>query len=117
MVPSYIRKGISGWINYSCRVTSHKISENEMDYRGSKSVKLFTVKEQRVDDSYLNRINLRLRCTLTGFESSYQFKILSKQLKNHKTFSTINTQPKLNSWFVTGFFDAESSFIFYYQNK
>ena len=52
-----------------------------------------------------------LRCTLTGCESSYQIKIPSKQLKNQRTFSTVNIQPKLNPWFVTGLSDAESSFI------
>ena len=53
MVPSYIRKVISGQNNYLGAVTSHKMSENEMGYRGSKSVLLTsTVKEQRVDGSW-----------------------------------------------------------------
>jgi hypothetical protein len=52
-----------------------------------------------------------LRCTLTGCESSYPIKIPSKQLKNQRTFSTVNTQPKLNPWFVTGLVDAEGSFF------
>jgi hypothetical protein len=51
MIPSYIRKIISGWSNYPCTVTSHKMNENKMGYRGSKSAKL-AVKEQRVDDSW-----------------------------------------------------------------
>ena len=37
MGPSYSRKAISGWSNYSCTVTSHKIDENKMGDRGSKS--------------------------------------------------------------------------------
>ena len=37
MIPNYIRKIISGWTNYSCMVTSHKIDENKMGHRGSKS--------------------------------------------------------------------------------
>jgi len=37
LVPSYSRKAISGWSNYSCTVTSHKIDENKMGNRGSKS--------------------------------------------------------------------------------
>jgi hypothetical protein len=37
MIPSYNRKVISGWSNDSGMVTSHKITENEMGYRGSKS--------------------------------------------------------------------------------
>ena len=124
MIPSYSRKAICGWSNYSGKVTSHKMNENEMGYRGSKSVLVYsTVKEQRVDGSYLNNKILRLRYTLTGCESSYQIKIPSKQLKNQRTFSTlckleeaqmakaVNIQPKLNPWFVTGLSDAESSFI------
>ena len=38
LVLSYSRKAISGWTNYSGTVTSHKMSENEMDNRGSKSI-------------------------------------------------------------------------------
>ena len=37
MVPNYNRKIISGWTNYSGTVISHKMNENEMGYRGSKS--------------------------------------------------------------------------------
>jgi len=58
MVPSYSRKAISGWTNYSGMVTSHKMSENEMGYRGSKSVFTIpknTVKEQRVDGSWYKK--------------------------------------------------------------
>ncbi len=52
MIPSYNWKIISGWTNYSCKVTSHKMSENEMDNRGSKSDLINkSVKEQRVDGS------------------------------------------------------------------
>jgi len=86
--------------------------EREMDYRGSKSVKL-AVKEQRVDGSWLlkNRIiEIRsLRCILMGFERNYQVKVLTNQLSN-KCYSILNNQ-KLNSWFITGFVDAEGSFI------
>jgi hypothetical protein len=72
-------------------VTNHKMIENSMGNRGSKSVLVSsTVKEQRVDGSYLKtktnqkqtkHFFLSLRCTLTGCESSYQIKIPSKQLK------------------------------------
>ena len=56
MIPSYSRKAISGQNNYLGKVTSHKMSENEMGYRGSKSVLVSsTVKEQRVDGSYLKK--------------------------------------------------------------
>ena len=59
MIPSYSRKVISGQNNYLGMVTSHKMKETEMGYRGSKS-SLFNsnskwvskgVKEQRVDGS------------------------------------------------------------------
>ena len=115
MIPNYSRKAICGWTNYSCMVTSHKMNENEMGNRGSKSDlntynKSKSVKEQRVDGSYFG-YNPKLRCTLTGGESSYPIKIPSKQLKNQRTFSTVNIKPKLNPWFVTGFSKAESSFI------
>ena len=69
-------------------VTSHKMSENEMGYRGSKSYfYLKYVKEQRVDGSWLLSklavINRSLRCTLMGGESRYPVKIPSNQLKNN----------------------------------
>jgi len=53
MVPNYSRNAISGWTNYSGMVTSHKMSENEMGNRGSKSAicESIAVKEQRVDGS------------------------------------------------------------------
>jgi hypothetical protein len=53
MVPSYSRKIISGWSNDPCMVTSYMMIENEMGYRGSKSVlPIRTVKEQRVEGSW-----------------------------------------------------------------
>nr|YP_007374927.1 hypothetical protein PRA_mt0123 [Phlebia radiata]CCE89216.1 hypothetical protein PRA_mt0123 [Phlebia radiata] len=85
-IPSYSRKAISGWCNSPGMVTSLMIDENQMGYRGSKSV-LFnsTVKEQRVDGSYCIQTKsskMQLRCTLMGFERNYQIKVLSKQLKH-----------------------------------
>ena len=94
-----------------------------MGYRGSKSESLYknlnnfnpqpiqnSVKEQRVDGSW--RFHKRLRCTLTGCESSYQIKIPSKQLNNRSFYRTISTMAKqnLNPWFITGFTDAEGCF-------
>jgi len=97
-------------------VISQKMIENEMGYRGSKSEILnpqpneISVKEQRVDGSYFG-LYPKLRCTLTGFERNYPFKIPSKQL-NKKSFSTlnINFDPVINPWFITGFTDAEGCF-------
>ena len=54
-IPSQGRKVLSGWINYPGMVTSKKMIETEMGYRGSKSEFLspqpneISVKEQRVD--------------------------------------------------------------------
>jgi hypothetical protein len=104
MVPNYSRKCISGQTNYLGMVTSYKMSESEMEYRGSKSEiqilqpqKIFA-KEQRVDGSYcsvsLSKI-MRLRYTLMGFERNYQVKIPSKQL-NVKQFSTVTYPSYVN---------------------
>jgi hypothetical protein len=99
MIPSYNRKVISGWSNYSGMVTTHKMNENEMGNRGSKSdVYLPSVKEQRVDGSWCsNQRFLHFRCTLMGFERNYQIKNPSKQLniKNISTFACDNTPPSL----------------------
>jgi hypothetical protein len=107
---------MSGQNNYLGMVTSHKMSENEMGYRGSKSEfqspqpKEISVKEQRVDGSYFG-LSPKLRCTLMGFERSYQFKNPSNQFFK-KYFSILNTKPEaeINPWFLTGFADAESCF-------
>ena len=112
---------MSGWTNYSETVTSQEMIEREMGYRGSKSaiglnrptsqIKPGAVKEQRVDGSYVN--NLALRCTLMGFERSYQIKVLSKQ----KRFYTNYDPNLLNPWFITGFADAESTFNIFVQPR
>ena len=141
MVPSHNRKVVSGQSNSLGRVISHKIDEKKMGNRGSKSSFLIQVntletqrvtnkfinqgvKEQRVDGSwgYLRQNfllvfnSIPLRCTLMGFERSYQFKIPSNQLiaqnsNGQRTFSTkaANDQ-NLSPWFVTGLTDAEGCF-------
>jgi len=142
MIPSYNWKVIDGWSNYSGKVISHKMIEREMGDRGSKSKlnlnrpsshKLNFVKEQRVDGS-LCLINKHIRCTLMGFERNYQIKILSNQIRTFFSFcKTIVLQKdislkqinevnnfsrnKLNKWFITGFSDAESSFIILVQPR
>lgn len=129
-VPSSSWKTTCGWINYSCMVTSLKASEKNVGYRGSKSVfdlnigevyKSSTVKEQRVYGSSIrNPLNsLMLRCTLKGFERSYQVRIPSNHPNNLRLSSTsssiLSNSPKtgytLKPYFVTGFTDAEGSFI------
>jgi|ERR1700761_77539 len=127
-------------------VTSHKMSENEMGYRGSKSkvnykldrkpipiiqnIKLNFVKEQRVDGSYLGKHKFpKLRCTLMGGESCYQVKIPSKQFNFSKLFSysrlchsssaLMLKKNILSPYFITGFVDAEGYFgtTIYKDNK
>nr|AYE93362.1 LAGLIDADG homing endonuclease [Termitomyces sp.] len=123
MIPNYSRKAISGWNNYPCKVTSHKMNENEMGYRGSKSdFVMKSVKEQRVDDSWCNiKKPLHLRYTLMGFERNYRIKIPSKQLsvKKYVTLNYSSPRParirasrkaKVNPWFWTGLIDGEGSF-------
>ena len=126
LIPSNSRKAISGWSNYSGKVTSQKILERGMEYRGSKSVpdlkptaikyKSGTVKEQRVDGSWYEKKSY-LRCTLFGFERNHLAKIPSNLINLSRQFSTQTTllnkglYPKfelnhLNPWFLTGFIDG-----------
>ena len=124
-VPSYSRKAISGWSNYSGTVTSLKMSENEMDNRGSKSTRLFSmvVKEQRVDGSWSIKPHLiDLRCILRGFERNGGIKlgfnmqqglnscvkVPSKQF-GLKKFSTYNSTI-VNPGVWSGLIDGEGSF-------
>ncbi len=113
MILNYSWKTISGWIRHSGKVISQNMIEREMDNCGSKSA-ILAVKEQRVDGSWLLKKTAEgkrsLRCTLMGFERNYQVKVLTNQLSN-KFYSTILNNQKLNPWFITGFSDAEGSFI------
>lgn len=64
-------------------VTIHKMNENEIGNRGSKSNVYSFVKEQRIDGSYLNDQLLdymifKLRCILMRLERVYQNKIPAK---------------------------------------
>lgn len=111
------------------------MSENEMNNRGSKSHidhlglyninESLNVKEQRVDGSWQVGDASCLRYTLIGFErgcrSFYNFDLFSNTIESSKTkiltkvslsknFSTLS-KCKLDPWFLTGFSDAEGSFI------
>jgi len=91
------------------------MKETEMGYRGSKSefvTQTETVQEQRVDGNYCiaKKQKMQLRCTLMGFERNYPVKFPTKQL-NNKNYSKKSCQSKMNPWFITGFSDAEASFI------
>lgn len=113
MILNYSWKIISGWTNHSGKVISQNMNESEMENRGSKSdLSKKSVKEQRVDGSWLLNKTANpkrsLRCTLMGFERNYQVKILTNQLLN-KFYSTNSIN--INPWFITGFSDAEGSFI------
>ncbi len=116
LILSYIWKYISGWSNYSGIVTSQNMKETEIGNRGSKSAvesNFTTVKEQRVDGSYIEYLNEKnssmLKCTLVGFERSYPVKIPSNPLILTRNFSTLES--KLDPSYVTGFTDGEGSFI------
>lgn len=128
-VPSYSWKIMSGWSNYSGTVISLKMSENEMDYRGSKSTILsnMVVKEQRVDGSWSIRPNLMdLRCTLRNSErnrgvipglniqqSWNSYVIIPSKLFGLKKFSTCSTtyiSTVVNPRVWSGLIDGEGSF-------
>jgi hypothetical protein len=86
-------------------VIRHKMSENEMGYRGSKSVFFTnTVKEQRVDGSwdFYTFIFKSLRCTLMSREICPPVKIPTKQLKT-RLFTTLSSQSNVNTWFRRSF--------------
>lgn len=121
IVPSHNGNTMSGWTNYSEKVTSYKINESKMGYRVSKSQNIIScVKEQRVDGNcsiLLNKIGLRY--TLMGFERNYQIRIRSKLNNILRTYTSNNNleSTSINSicipispWFVTGFTDAEGCF-------
>ena len=92
LVPSSCWKMICGWTNYLGKVTTQKMSENEMDNRGSKSV-TFTVKEQRVDGSWQGISFPCLRCTLMDFEKGRRyFGLFSNIIES----STVKTPTKVS---------------------
>ena len=128
-VPSCSWKTMCGWSNYSGTVISLKMSENEMDNRGSKSTILnsMVVKEQRVDGSWSIKPHLMdLRCTLRGFERNRGVKLgfnmqqgwnsyvkIPSKLFDLKKFSTY--KPTYNSTIInpgvwSGLIDGEGSF-------
>nr|YP_009663690.1 hypothetical protein [Dactylella tenuis]QCW06829.1 hypothetical protein [Dactylella tenuis] len=124
------QKIMNGWTNYSCIVTSQNISSPfrmKMDNHGSKleyctfilnltENKYITEKEQRVNDSRYKNTSY-LRCTLLDFERNYQFKIPFKLINKSRFYTSKAIQKSdininiLNAYFVTGFSDAESSFV------
>lgn len=125
-VPNCGCKTKSGWSNYSGKVISLKIGENQMDNRGSKSTKLncMVVKEPRVYGSLsINASKLMdLRCTLRGFERNRGIKLgfnmqqgwnscvkIPSNQFDLKKFSTYNSTP-VNPGVLSGLIDGEGSF-------
>jgi hypothetical protein len=82
---------MSGQTNYLGMVTSYKMRETEMGYRGSKSG-ISLVKEQRVDGSWFlaqQARNLRYTLIETNFVfylTIYLTKLEQKKTKTTKTF-------------------------------
>jgi hypothetical protein len=130
MILSVAWKSISGWSNNSGIVTSHKMMETEIGYRGSKSSdnKTLLVKEQRVNGNMFDYLRMsNIRCTLKGFERNYLTEVSSKrktpslrffyssiiQAPNNIANGNLRdniTQKTLNPWFITGFTDGEGYF-------
>lgn len=102
-----------------------------MGNRGSKSaIGKSVVKEQRVYGSYFGYMDPRLRCILTGLERDYLIKpfnglcstayvkvglarisnSINRSVALYSSLAT-NKLGKLDPFFVTGFTDAEGSFI------
>jgi hypothetical protein len=87
---------------------------------------VIAVKEQRVDGGYIGACsgNIKspmLRCTLMGFERSYQTRIPSNQINSIKNIRSFNSTRvvrndklsvqniqsfALHPWYLTGFVDA-----------
>ena len=112
-VPSHIWKYIGGWSNYSCMVISLWIFERGIDNRGSQSAKCesVAVKEQREDGSCIISRDIMLKCSLKGLWLNHRNKILTTQLVNKRNYSSNNHGLNINPNFLTGFADAESSFV------
>ena len=123
LIPNNIWKNICGWTNPSGKVISQKMTEKEMDNRGSKSDSHTSVKEQRVDGNLFINFNLmNIRCTLKGFERNRDLKLSlnmkqgwnsyvknpSKQydLKKYSTYNFTSINPGV--W--SGLIDGEGSF-------
>ena len=72
------------------------MNENEMEYRGSKSEYLYSVKEQRVDGHRCVNL-MHLRYALMGFERNYPIRILSNHLITlRKSYTSLSTTPLNN---------------------
>ena len=116
MILNYSRKAISGWTNHSGIVTSQNMIENEMGYRGSKSIvrrKLENtiVKEQRVDGSWHNNV-FKVYSNGSRKRLSNQSPFLgnSKFVRYYSRNFVLNTNYILPPYALTGLVDAEGCF-------
>jgi hypothetical protein len=99
------------------RVSKLIIVANFLSYLRSGAQENIIIKEQRVDGSCINK--LMIRYTLKGFERSSQIRISSNQINQIRLYSTVSgyevkAQKELdllNPYFVTGFTDAEGTFM------
>lgn len=66
-----------------------------------------------IKSNWTTKNSSMLRCTLTGFERNYQIRILSKQIFQYSSEVSTNLPDNnlLNPWFISGFTDAEGSFV------
>jgi len=68
-VPNYIRKVISVWNNYLCKVITLKMKKTKIGYYVSKIINKFIIKEQGVDDNLSMKSRSKdLKCILRRFE-------------------------------------------------
>ena len=124
LIPSHKLKIVGGWTNHSGKVISQKMTEKEMDNRGSKStINDVVVKEQRVDGNlFINPNLINIRCTLRGFERNRGIKLRfnmqqcwNSHVKNpskqfdFKKYSTYNSTI-INPGVWSGLIDGEGSF-------
>ena len=125
LVPEFRLMNLSGRSDWRRRVTSQKMTEKEIDNRGSKSglndvnsSSIALVKEQRVYGSWYD---LYLRFTLMDLKRNYLVKILSNQMNNIRTYASttshITLDPYMNPWFITGFTGSWRLFLHFNSKK
>ena len=87
MIPNSNRKILCGQNNYLGKVTSYKMKETEMGYRGSKSGRM-PVKEQRVDGSCCKKNKFAIKV----YSNRDRFCSLSQNLPNQVWKKKIQVQ-------------------------
>jgi len=77
IIPNYILNYLSGWSNYSCKVTIYKIYESIIGNRGSKLAKFLLKKSNELTVVVMKNFISLLRWTLVGSESSSKLNFFS----------------------------------------